>query len=168
MDIEISHLTRFDYDHEVQLQLHLLYLRPRESAFLEVIHLDFSFTPEAKAHWMRDDFDNLPATLQFSSDASHEASVSSKPLPGTISFSTSRTWMACASRICARDRRSRLTKAKAPRGHARRTSALSEAVLRSTFGRRVLVISPARRSAVRSTPPLPNQTRSVSPHAASK
>jgi hypothetical protein len=76
--------------------------------------------------------------------------------------------MACASRICARDRRSRLTKAKAPRGHARRTSALSEAVLRSTFGRRVLVISPARRSAVRSTPPLPNQTRSVSPHAASK
>jgi len=70
MDIEISHLTRFDYDHEVQLQLHLLYLRPRESALLEVLRLDFSFTPEAKAHWMRDDFDNLPATLQFSSDAS--------------------------------------------------------------------------------------------------
>ena len=70
MDIEISHLTRFDYDREVQLQLHLLYLRPRESALLKVIDLDFSFTPDAKAHWMRDDFDNLPATLQFSSDAS--------------------------------------------------------------------------------------------------
>ncbi len=70
MDIEISHLTRFDYDHEVQLQLHLLYLRPRESALLDVVHLDFRFTPDAKAHWTRDDFDNLPATLQFSSTAS--------------------------------------------------------------------------------------------------
>jgi transglutaminase-like putative cysteine protease len=71
MDIEISHLTRFDYDREVQLQLHLLYLRPRENALLEVLRLDFAVTPDARVHWMRDDLDNLPATLQFSGNSSH-------------------------------------------------------------------------------------------------
>lgn len=70
IDIEISHLTRFDYDREVQPQLHLLYLRPRESALLKVLRLDFAITPEARVHWMRDDLDNASAELQFSGNTS--------------------------------------------------------------------------------------------------
>ena len=86
MHLEISHLTRFDYDREVQLQLHLLYLRPRDNPLLEVSLLKFSFVPEATVHWMRDDFDNLPATVQFSSSASSveirsECAVKTSDLP---------------------------------------------------------------------------------------
>jgi transglutaminase-like putative cysteine protease len=67
--LEIQHSTRFDYDREVEPQLHLLYLRPRENPLLEVSRLNFSISPDATVHWMRDDFDNLPATVQFSSRA---------------------------------------------------------------------------------------------------
>ena len=70
MDIEISHLTRFEYDREVQPQLHLLYLRPRASALLQVLRWELGCTPDARVHWMRDDLDNSPATLQFSGNAS--------------------------------------------------------------------------------------------------
>lgn len=70
MDIEISHVTRFDYDREVELQLHLLYLRPRENPLLQVTRFVTSITPWADVHWRRDDLDNLPATLQFWSNAS--------------------------------------------------------------------------------------------------
>jgi len=45
----------------------------------------------------------------------------------TSSF-TCRTWKASASKICERDSGSHSTKAKVPRDHARRTSALFEAV----------------------------------------
>ena len=86
MQLEISHVTRFDYDREVQLQLHLLYLRPRENPLLEVNRLDFSLTPDATLHWMRDDFDNLMATVQFSSGGSgveirSECAVQTSDLP---------------------------------------------------------------------------------------
>ena len=70
MQLEISHTTRFDYDREVQLQLHLLYLRPRENPLLHVSRFDLTFTPSATVHWMRDDFDNLPASVQFAASAS--------------------------------------------------------------------------------------------------
>lgn len=86
MRLEIAHLTRFDYDRDVQFKLHLLYLRPRENPLLEVNRLDFSFTPEATVHWMRDDFDNLAATVHFSSSGSSveirsECAVTTSDLP---------------------------------------------------------------------------------------
>ena len=70
MRLQISHLTRYEYDREVQLRPHLLYLRPREYALLQVNHFAFSSTPKADIAWMRDDFDNLPASAQFSTYAS--------------------------------------------------------------------------------------------------
>jgi transglutaminase-like putative cysteine protease len=86
MDLQISHLTRFDYDREVQLHLHLLYLRPRENPLLEVQYSNFIIAPEASVHWMRDDFDNLPATVEFSTAASSleirsECAVTTSDLP---------------------------------------------------------------------------------------
>lgn len=70
MHIEILHTTRFEYDREVQPQSHLLYLRPRENALLQVNRFELRFTPSASVHWMRDDFDNLVASAQFSDRAS--------------------------------------------------------------------------------------------------
>jgi len=69
MHLEISHLTRYEYDREVQLLPHLLYLRPRENPLLAVNRFAFTFQPGAKVAWMRDDFDNLPASAQFSVNA---------------------------------------------------------------------------------------------------
>ncbi len=69
MHLEISHLTRYEYDREVQLHPHLLYLRPRENPLLQVNRFAFTFRPEAKIAWMRDDFDNLPASAQFTANA---------------------------------------------------------------------------------------------------
>jgi len=70
MHLQISHLTRYEYDREVQLHPHLLYLRPRENPLLQVNRFAFTFQPEAKVAWMRDDFDNLPASAQFTARAS--------------------------------------------------------------------------------------------------
>lgn len=66
MNLKISHTTRYDYDHEVQIMPHLLYLRPRENPLLQIRNFTFRFEPEARVDWMRDDFDNLPASAQFS------------------------------------------------------------------------------------------------------
>lgn len=65
MNLEISHRTRYEYDREVRVLPHLLYLRPRENPLLHVQRFAFSFEPAARIEWMRDDFDNLPASAQF-------------------------------------------------------------------------------------------------------
>lgn len=65
MQFEINHLTRYDYDRQVQLLPHLLYLRPRDNPLLEVNRFALEFQPSAKVDWMRDDFDNLPACAHF-------------------------------------------------------------------------------------------------------
>lgn len=70
MHIDISHTTRFEYDREVQLRSHLLYLRPRENPLLQVDRFELAFTPSARVQWMRDDFDNILASAQFSDRAS--------------------------------------------------------------------------------------------------
>lgn len=70
MNLAISHLTRYEYDRDVQLLPHLLYVRPRENPLLHVNRFTFSFSPLARVDWMRDDFDNLPASAQFSVPAS--------------------------------------------------------------------------------------------------
>lgn len=69
MKLQISHLTRYVYDHDVQFLPHLLYLRPRENPLLQVNSFAFIFQPESKIAWMRDDFDNLPASAQFMKNA---------------------------------------------------------------------------------------------------
>ena len=66
MNLKISHTTRYDYDREVQVMPHLLYLRPRENPLLQVRNFNFRFEPVAHVDWMRYDFDNLPAGAQFS------------------------------------------------------------------------------------------------------
>lgn len=68
MHLSIAHHTRYQYDRVVKLLPHLLYLRPRENPLLQVKHFQFTFTPEARIQWMRDDFDNLPASVQFSAN----------------------------------------------------------------------------------------------------
>ncbi len=70
MNLEITHTTRFTYDREVQLGPHLLYLRPRENPLLEVRSFSLDCVPNAQVAWMRDDFDNLPASMQFEQPAS--------------------------------------------------------------------------------------------------
>lgn len=70
MHIEITHHTVYSYDREVQLLPHLLYLRPRENALLKVDEFALSIQPEGRLQWMRDDFDNLPASVHFDVRAS--------------------------------------------------------------------------------------------------
>jgi len=70
MKLEISHTTRYEYDREVQLMPHLLYLRPRDNSLLTVDRFELSFTPEGNVAWMRDDFDNLPASVSFGASSS--------------------------------------------------------------------------------------------------
>ena len=69
MKLSISHLTRYTYDREVQFLPHLLYLRPRDNPLLQVNSFAFTFSPEARVNWMRDDFDNLPASAHFDAPA---------------------------------------------------------------------------------------------------
>lgn len=66
MNLQITHTTRYEYDREVKLMPHLLYLRPRDNPLLTVNHFEFAFTPKGEVVWMRDDFDNLPASVRFS------------------------------------------------------------------------------------------------------
>ena len=63
----------------------------------------------------------------LSSDSRTEASASSKPHPATTSSSTCPMWKVCASKSCAKDSGSHLTKAKVPRDPALKTSAHSRA-----------------------------------------
>lgn len=69
MRLHISHATHYHYDRVVQFQPHLLYLRPRENPLLRVHEFAFVFQPEARVEWMRDDFDNLPASVHFLRDS---------------------------------------------------------------------------------------------------
>ncbi len=65
MRLSITHLIRYDYDRDVSFMPHLVYLRPRENPLLHVAGFDFRLSPAATVSWMRDDFDNLPASLRF-------------------------------------------------------------------------------------------------------
>lgn len=65
MRLSIAHLTRYTYDREVQLQPHLLYLRPRDNPLLKVHDFRLSLTPQARIDWMCDDFDNMAASTSF-------------------------------------------------------------------------------------------------------
>lgn len=70
MNLEICHTTTYQYDREVQLMPHLLYLRPRENPLLQVSQFRLTIEPASTLYWMRDDFDNLPASAHFSNNSS--------------------------------------------------------------------------------------------------
>ena len=65
MRLAIFHLTRYDYSRQVQLLPHLLYLRPRDNPLMQVSGFQFTFSIPTRVDWMRDDFDNLPASVRF-------------------------------------------------------------------------------------------------------
>jgi transglutaminase-like putative cysteine protease len=69
MNLEIKHTTTYQYDQSVHLYPHLLYLRPRETPLLSVVTFALDIKPSAKLYWMRDDFDNLPASIHFSGES---------------------------------------------------------------------------------------------------
>ena len=65
MKLRVSHLTRYEYDHEVGFGPHILYLRPRESAEQRLIFHRLSVQPEAKLCHVRDPHDNNFAWAHF-------------------------------------------------------------------------------------------------------
>lgn len=69
MRLQIIHTTRYKYDRKVHLHAHLLYLRPRENPLLQVNKFELKIQPDGDVDWMRDDFDNLPASILFNSEA---------------------------------------------------------------------------------------------------
>jgi transglutaminase-like putative cysteine protease len=69
VNLNISHTTCYTYDRPVEFQPHLLYLRPRENPLLKVERFDLIMSPTGTISWMRDDFDNLPASVQFAMEA---------------------------------------------------------------------------------------------------
>ena len=86
MNLKITHKTRYTYDSVVKLEPHLVYLRPRENSLLHVKSFELLLEPGGQIHWMRDDFDNLPASVHFHlmSDVleiNAECTVETKDLP---------------------------------------------------------------------------------------
>jgi transglutaminase-like putative cysteine protease len=56
--LRVSHLTRYQYDHEVGFSPHILYLRPRETAQLRILRHHLSVQPDARLSHVRDPHDN--------------------------------------------------------------------------------------------------------------
>lgn len=63
--LRVSHLTRYEYDHEVGFSPHILYLRPREGAQLRLLRHHLSVQPEARLSHVRDPHDNNFAWAHF-------------------------------------------------------------------------------------------------------
>lgn len=58
MKLRVSHLTRYEYDRQVGLTPHLLYLRPRESAAQRLVSHRLTVQPDARLCEIRDPHDN--------------------------------------------------------------------------------------------------------------
>lgn len=82
MHLEIDHVTRYTYDRTVQLLPHLVYLRPRTHPGFDVHRFSLVTKPRAEVQWMRDDFDNLPASVQFHANAT-EMEIATRCLVST-------------------------------------------------------------------------------------
>ena len=70
----------------MQLHPHLVYLRPRENSLLHVKSFKLTLNPSGQIHWMRDEFDNLPASIHFHLQAEclkicSECTVQTRDLP---------------------------------------------------------------------------------------
>ncbi len=65
MKLRISHHTRYEYDHEVGFAPHVLYLRPRESAYQRLLSHRLTVQPDARISHIRDPHDNNFAWAHF-------------------------------------------------------------------------------------------------------
>lgn len=69
MMLRVSHLTRYEYDREVEFSPHILYLRPRESALQRLLHHRLVVQPEARICHVLDPHDNNCAWAHVSARA---------------------------------------------------------------------------------------------------
>jgi transglutaminase-like putative cysteine protease len=69
MQLRVSHLTRYEYDREVEFSPHVLYLRPRESAQARLVNHDLAALPAGRLLHLRDTHDNNCAHAHFSARA---------------------------------------------------------------------------------------------------
>lgn len=65
MKLRVSHHTRYDYDRDVGFSPHILYLRPRESAYHRLLVHRLSVQPDANLSHVRDPHDNNFAWAHF-------------------------------------------------------------------------------------------------------
>lgn len=63
--IEISHSTQYSFGAPVQLEQHMLLLRPREGHDLRIAASELNISPEAKLDWRRDYYDNVRCIASF-------------------------------------------------------------------------------------------------------
>jgi len=71
MQFHIVHETRYDYGQKVRFSPHFLYLHPREDQLHRLISYQLTLSPEARAQWMRDDCDNIFASVVFEEEDDH-------------------------------------------------------------------------------------------------
>jgi len=63
--VSILHTTAYEFDREVQLGPHQLYLRPRDGFDLRIRSSRLDISPAASVRWMRDLFNNSVAEASF-------------------------------------------------------------------------------------------------------
>jgi len=69
MQFHVLHETRYDYGQKVHFSPHFLYLHPREDQLLHLTSYELTLSPGATVQWMRDDCDNVFASVQFTEEA---------------------------------------------------------------------------------------------------
>lgn len=65
MRIQIHHITRYRYPEKIQLQDHLLFLRPLESNILSVKNFSVTSNPQSSQRWVRDAYSNILLVCAF-------------------------------------------------------------------------------------------------------
>jgi transglutaminase-like putative cysteine protease len=78
--LRIHHRTSYHYHEPVELGLHRLMLRPRESRDLRLLSSDIALTPEATLVWAQDVFGNAVATAAFAAPTDRLTIVSEAEL----------------------------------------------------------------------------------------
>lgn len=67
--LRFTHETVYRYSGPVTFGRHRLVMRPRESHYERVEHMEISSTPDARLHWYQDIFGNIIANADFLNDA---------------------------------------------------------------------------------------------------
>lgn len=67
--LHFTHQTRYRYSGPVTFGRHRLVMRPRESHFERVEHMEISTTPDSRLHWYQDIYGNIIANADFVEDA---------------------------------------------------------------------------------------------------
>ena len=63
--LQIHHLTRYQYAETVTLLPHTLHLRPRDGHDIRVQSSKLDISPEFRIHWKRDVYGNSVAVVDF-------------------------------------------------------------------------------------------------------